>query len=70
MPLVMKLKASLASVSAIRDPSRGPPTRNGRVAPAAASSLVWLRAGGYSERRKAIRSERSCREKPMWNRLS
>ena len=51
-------------------PVAGVQTRNGRVAPAAASSLVVLRAGGYSERRKAIRSERSCLEKPMWKRVS
>jgi hypothetical protein len=46
-----------------------PGTRNGRVAPAATSSLVWLRAGGYSERRKATRSDFSCLVKPMLNRV-
>jgi hypothetical protein len=45
-------------------------TRNGRVAPAAASSLVWLRAGGYSERRKATRSALSCLENLMLKRVS
>ena len=48
----------------------GAQTRNGRVAPAAASSLVWLRAGGYRERRKATRSDFSCLVNPMPNRVS
>ena len=51
--------SSLACASSARAPAGwspsvarrwGPKTRNGRVAPAALSSLVWLRAGGCSER--------------------
>jgi hypothetical protein len=34
------------------------------------ASLVLLRAGGYSERRKATRSEFSCWVNPMPNRVS
>ena len=44
-------------------------TRNGRVAPAAWLSLVWLRADDYSERRKATRSDFSCLVSPMLNRV-
>jgi hypothetical protein len=45
-------------------------TRNGRVAPAAASSLVLVRVGDYSERRKATRSVFSCLVNLMLNRVS
>ena len=47
-----------------------PKRANGRVAPAAASSLVVLRAGGYSERRKATMSDFSCLVNPMPKRVS
>jgi len=46
-----------------------PKMRNGRVAPAASSSLVWLRADAYSEPRKATRSDFSCLVSPMLNRV-
>ena len=42
---------------------------NGRVAPAASLSLVRLRARGYSEPRKATRSDFSCLVSPMLNRV-
>jgi hypothetical protein len=38
---------------------------SGRVAPAASSSLVVLREGDYSERRKATMSDCSCLVRPM-----